>query len=61
VLNDHFEGVSVREMFGYEEGWGSADREEIDGLLEDLGEGAGEEESEEAAAHGVTPFPEVAG
>jgi hypothetical protein len=32
VLNDHFEGVSVREMFGYEEGWGSADREEIEGL-----------------------------
>jgi glutamate synthase domain-containing protein 2 len=61
VLNDHFHGVSVREMFGYEEGWGSADREEIEGLLEELGEGAREEESEEAAAHGVTPFPEVAG
>src|SRR3954452_14973590 len=61
VLNDHFEGVSVREMFGYEEGWGSADREEIEGLLEELGEGARDEEAEEAAAHGVTPFPEVAG
>jgi glutamate synthase domain-containing protein 2 len=61
VLDDHFGGVSVREMFGYEEGWGSADREEIEGLLDELGEGVGEEEAEETAAHGVTPFPEVAG
>jgi hypothetical protein len=60
VLNDHFEGVSVREMFGYEEGWGSPTGRRSR-ACRGPGEGAGEEESEEAAAHGVTPFPEVAG
>jgi glutamate synthase domain-containing protein 2 len=59
LLDDHFSGITVREKFGYEEGWGAADTDEIEGLLEELGEGVAEEESEEAAAHGVTPFPEA--
>jgi hypothetical protein len=60
ILDDRFGARSVRDLFGYEEGWGAADADEIDGLLEELGEGIGEEEQEEAAAHGVTPFPEAA-
>jgi glutamate synthase domain-containing protein 2 len=61
ILDDRFGARSVRDLFGYEEGWGAADRDEIHGLLEELGEAVGDEEQEEAAAHGVTPFPEVAG
>jgi glutamate synthase domain-containing protein 2 len=60
LLDERFGARSVRELFGYAEGWGMADREEIEGLLEELGEGVGEEEEEEAAAHGATPFPEAA-
>jgi glutamate synthase domain-containing protein 2 len=59
ILDDQFRATSVREMFGYEQGWGAADEQDIDGLLEELGEDASEEERDEAAAHGVTPFPEA--
>ena len=59
ILDERFRATSVREQFGYEQGWGEADEEEIAGLLADLGEGIAEEEAEEAAAHGVTPFPEA--
>jgi glutamate synthase domain-containing protein 2 len=61
ILDDHFGAVSVREMFGYEEGWGAAEEEDVEGLLEELGEAAGEEAEEEEAAHGLTPFPEAGG
>jgi hypothetical protein len=33
----------------------------VEGLLEELGEAAGEEADQEQAAHGLTPFPEAAG
>jgi glutamate synthase domain-containing protein 2 len=59
LLDERFGSTGVRELFGYEEGWGVADEEEIEGLLEELGEGIEEEDEEEAAAHGVTPFPEA--
>jgi hypothetical protein len=59
ILDERFHAKSVRELFGYESEWGLADEEDIDGLLEELGAGVGEEEEEEAAAHGVTPFPEA--
>jgi hypothetical protein len=59
VLDDHFGARSVREMFGYEEGWGAAEEQDVNGLLEELGEGVAEEEQAEAAAHGSTPFPEA--
>jgi glutamate synthase domain-containing protein 2 len=59
LLDEQFSGTSVRQLFGYEEGWAMADREEVDGLLAELGEDVSEEEREEAAAHGVTPFPEA--
>jgi len=59
LIDERFGAKSVRELFGYEPGWGLADEEEIEGMLEELGEGLGEEEEEEAAAHGATPFPEV--
>jgi glutamate synthase domain-containing protein 2 len=58
ILDERFGAISVRELFGYEEGWGAAEADDVHGLLEELGEGVSEEESEEAAAHGVTPFPE---
>jgi glutamate synthase domain-containing protein 2 len=59
LLDTQFSGTSVRELFGYEEGWAMADREQVESLLEELGEDLTEEEEEEAAAHGVTPFPEA--
>ena len=59
LLDERFGATSVRDLFGYEPGWGLADAEEIDDLLDELGEGIGEEEEEERAAHGATPFPEV--
>jgi glutamate synthase domain-containing protein 2 len=60
LLDERFGATSVRDLFGYEPGWGRADEEEIEGMLEELGEGLGEEEEEEQAAHGATPFPEIA-
>lgn len=61
ILDGRFGATSVREMFGYEEGWGAADEHDISGMLEELGEGIGQEEQEETAAHGTTPFPEAGG
>jgi glutamate synthase domain-containing protein 2 len=58
ILDDRFGSTSVREMFGYEQGWGAADEDEVEGLLEELGEGVAAEEEEEQAAHGL-PFPEA--
>src|SRR4051794_3175247 len=59
LVDERFGATSVRDLFGYQPHWGLADAEDIDGLLEELGEDAGEEEVEEAAAHGVAPFPEA--
>jgi glutamate synthase domain-containing protein 2 len=59
ILDERFGSTPLRDLFGYHPEWGLADREDIEGLLEELGEGLGEEEEEEAAAHGSTPFPEV--
>ena len=59
LVDERFGATSVRELFEYQPGWGRADEEEIEGMLEELGEGIGEEEEEEAAAHGATPFPEI--
>ncbi len=59
LLDERFGATTVRELFGYEHDWGLADREEIEGLLEKLGEGIREEDVEEAAASGATPFPEA--
>jgi glutamate synthase domain-containing protein 2 len=59
VLDERFGATTVRDLFGYEAHWGVADEDEIEGMLEELGEGIAEEEEEEAAAHGATPFPEV--
>jgi glutamate synthase domain-containing protein 2 len=58
ILDDRFGATSVREMFGYEQGWGAAEEDEVEGLLEELGEGVAAEEQEERAAHGL-PFPEA--
>jgi glutamate synthase domain-containing protein 2 len=59
LLDERFGATSVRELFGYERDWGVADEEDVAGLLEELGEDVSEEDAEEAAAHGATPFPEV--
>ncbi|HLM26056.1 MAG TPA: FMN-binding glutamate synthase family protein [Thermoleophilaceae bacterium] len=59
LLDEQFSGTSVRELFGYEKDWAMADGAEVAALLEELGEDVAEEELEEAAAHGVTPFPEA--
>jgi glutamate synthase domain-containing protein 2 len=59
LLDDRFGASTIRELFGYEAHWGVADRDDVAGLLEELGEAVSEEEEQEAAAHGATPFPEV--
>ena len=59
LLDERFGATSVRELFGYQADWGLADPDDIDGMLEELGESLGEEEAEEAAASGATPFPEA--
>jgi glutamate synthase domain-containing protein 2 len=59
LLDESFGARSIRDVFGYEPQWGLADHEEIAGLLEELGEGIEEEDEDEAAAHGVMPFPEA--
>jgi glutamate synthase domain-containing protein 2 len=59
LVDERFGATSVRELFGYQPHWGLADSEDIAGLLEELGEDAGDEEVEEAASRGVRPFPEA--
>jgi glutamate synthase domain-containing protein 2 len=59
LLDERFGSVSVRDLFGYQPGWGEADASDVEGMLEELGESLGEEEHEEVAAHGATPFPEI--
>jgi glutamate synthase domain-containing protein 2 len=59
LVDERFGATSVRELFGYQPQWGIADREDVEGMLEEIGESLGEEEEEEAAATGATPFPEV--
>jgi hypothetical protein len=59
LLDERFGATSVRDLFGYEPQWGLADERDVEGLLEELGEGITEEAEDEAAAHGVMPFPEA--
>src|SRR4051794_40873851 len=59
LVDERFHATSVRALFGYQPQWGVADREDVEGMLEELGESVTEEEEEEAAASGATPFPEV--
>jgi glutamate synthase domain-containing protein 2 len=59
VVDAHFNGTGVRELFGYEEGWGTHPLGELEGMLEEIDEDRAHERREAAAAHGMTPFPEV--
>jgi glutamate synthase domain-containing protein 2 len=59
IVDAHFASHSVRELFGYEDGWGVQPLGELEGLLEQVDESVGEERRHEAAAHGVSPFPEA--
>jgi glutamate synthase domain-containing protein 2 len=59
VVDAHFNGTGVRELFGYEEGWGTQPLGELEGMLEEIDESLSEERRREGEAHGVTPFPEV--
>ncbi len=49
----------MREIFGYEEGWGVHELGELEGLLEAIDQDLDEEHRTEVSAHGVTPFPEA--
>ena len=59
VVDAHFNGTGVRELFGYEEGWGTHPLGELEGMLEEIDEDLAEERRTEARAHGATPFPEA--
>jgi glutamate synthase domain-containing protein 2 len=59
VVDAHFAALSVRELFGYEDGWGVQPLGELEDLLEEIDESLAEERRAEAAAHGVAPFPEA--
>jgi glutamate synthase domain-containing protein 2 len=59
LVDERFHATSVRELFGYQPQWGLADEEDVEGMLEELGESVSEEEQEEAATTGATPFPEI--
>lgn len=49
----------LRDRFGYRDEWLRPDPEDVDRVLEEMGEEPGQEEAEEEGAHGTTPFPEV--
>jgi glutamate synthase domain-containing protein 2 len=59
VVDAHFNATGVRELFGYEEGWGTQPLGELEGMLEAIDEDLVDERRAEAKAHGVTPFPEA--
>ena len=59
VVDAHFNGTEVRDLFGYEQGWGEQQLGELEGLLEEIDEDLDQERRLEASAHGVTPFPEA--
>ena len=57
IIDERFGSNGVRELFGYEEEWGTHPLGELEGLLEAIDEDLVEEQRAEAGAHGVTPFP----
>lgn len=59
LLDGRFSATSVRERFGYRDEWLRPDPEDVDRVLEEMGEEPGQEEAEEEGAQGTTPFPEV--
>ena len=59
ILDERFSATSVRERFGYRDEWPRPDAQDVDRILEEMGEEPAREEAEEAKAHGTTPFPEV--
>ncbi len=59
IVDERFSSTSVRERFGYRDEWPRPDPEDVDRVLEEMGEAPGKEAAEEARAHGTTPFPEV--
>jgi len=59
VIDAHFNGTDVRELFAYEEGWGVQPLGELEGLLAEMDEDLAHERSAERSAHGTTPYPEA--
>jgi glutamate synthase domain-containing protein 2 len=59
ILDERFSATSVRDHFDYRDEWIRPDPDDVDQILEEMGEEPGEEAIEEAGAHGTTPFPEV--
>ena len=59
VIDAHFNGTGVRELFAYEDAWGTQPLGELEGMLSEIDEDAAHERREAAKAHGVTPFPEA--
>jgi len=60
LIDERFGATTIQDVFGYEDGWGEAAAEDVEGMLEELGNTLSSEEREEAAARGTTPFPEIA-
>jgi glutamate synthase domain-containing protein 2 len=59
ILDAHFNGTGLRELFGYEDDWGEQPLGDLEDLLEEIDEDLGHERSVEASAHGTAPFPEA--
>jgi hypothetical protein len=59
VIDAHFNGTGVRELFAYDDDWGTQPLGELEGMLSEIDEDAAHERREAAKAHGVTPFPEA--
>jgi Conserved region in glutamate synthase len=59
IVDERFGSAGVRELFGYEEDWGTQPLGDLEGLLEAIDEDRAEEQREQTAAHGMTPFPEA--
>jgi glutamate synthase domain-containing protein 2 len=59
IVDAHFNGTNVRELFAYEDGWGVQPLGELEDLLAEIDEDVDSEWRAEASAHGTTPFPEA--
>ncbi len=57
LLDGRFSATSVRDRFGYRDEWLRPDPEDVDRVLEEMGEEPGQEEAEEEVRKGPPRFP----
>jgi glutamate synthase domain-containing protein 2 len=59
IVDAHFNGTGVRELFDYEQGWGEQGLGDLEDLLKEMDQDLDRERSVERSAHGTTPYPEA--